>query len=149
MKFADLRTGQTFDSPARLITEAEIIEFARRYDPQPFHVDAESAGARRWGGLIASGWMTCSVAMALGVDMLMKDSDSMGSPGVESLEWPQPVRPGDALRLHVEVLETRLSRTGRVGVVKWRWQMRNQTDTVVLRMLATSLFDLAGAQRNR
>jgi len=143
MKFADLQTGQTFESSARLITEAEIIDFARRYDPQPFHVDPASAAAQRWGGLIASGWMTCSVAMALGVPLLMTNSDAMGSPGVESVEWPQPVRPGDQLRLHVEVLETRLSRTGRVGVVKWRWQMRNQTDTVVLRMVATSLFDLS------
>lgn len=147
MNFADLRTGQTFESPGCLITEGEIIDFARRYDPQPFHVDPESAAARRWGGLIASGWMTCSVAMALGVELLMTNSDSMGSPGVENLEWPQPVRPGDNLRLHVEVLETRLSRTGRVGVVKWRWQMRNQTDTVVLRMVATSLFDLSARER--
>jgi acyl dehydratase len=145
MHFADLRVGQTFESPGRPITESEIVEFARRYDPQPFHVDPESAGARRWGGLIASGWMTCSVAMALGVELLMMNSDSMGSPGVESVEWPQPVRPGDELRLRVEVLETRLSRTGRVGVVKWRWQMSNQTDTVVLRMVATSLFDLSAS----
>jgi acyl dehydratase len=146
MKFADMRPGQIFDSPGRLITQAEIIDFARRYDPQPFHIDPDSAATSHWGGLIASGWMTCAVAMSLCVEMMMKDSDSIGSPGIESVEWPQPVRPGDELRLRVEVLETRLSRTGRVGVAKWRWQLRNQSDTVVLRLVASALFNLAAGK---
>jgi acyl dehydratase len=124
------------------VSEAEIIEFATRYDPQPFHIDRDAAAASRWKGLISSGWLTCSVAMELAVQSLLKDSDSLGSPGLDNIEWPHPVRPGDALSLTIAVLEARHSSSGRVGIARCQWEMRNQNDIVVLRMLGTSLFDL-------
>ena len=143
MNFHELTAGLMLQEGPRAISEQEIVEFARRYDPQPFHVDRAAASASRWGGLIASGWMTCSVAMQLAVSCALIDSNSIGSPGVERLEWLRPVRPGDQLSLTMTVLESRVSSTGKVGVVRWQWELRNQVGAVVLRMIATSLFELA------
>jgi acyl dehydratase len=144
MKFAELTVGSKLLAGPRLVSEAEIIEFARRYDPQPFHIDPEAAAASRWNGIISSGWLTCSVAMELAVQSLLRDSDSLGSPGLEKIEWPHPVRPGDALSLTITVLEARRSSSGRVGIARCQWEMRNQRDVVVLGMVGTSLFDLGG-----
>jgi len=143
MRFAEITDGAKLHAGPRLVTEAEIIDFARRYDPQPFHVDPVAAEASRWKGLIGSGWLTCSIAMELYVRSLLGNSDSLGSPGVEKIEWPHPVRPGDALSLTITILGVRRSSTGRVGIVRCEWEMRNQRDIVVLRLLASSLFDLA------
>jgi acyl dehydratase len=142
MKFAELTVGSQLRAGPRIVSEAEIIEFATCYDPQSFHIDREAAAASRWKGLISSGWLTCSVAMQLAVQSLLKDSDSLGSPGLDNIEWPHPVRPGDALSLVITVLEARRSSSGQVGIAKCQWEMRNQNDIVVLRMLGTSLFDL-------
>jgi len=142
MKFHELTAGSVIETDVRIITESEIVEFAKRYDPQPFHTDRDFAAASRWGGLIASGWMTCSVAMELVVRRVLTDSESIGSPGVEALEWLRPVRPGDALRVLVTVLESRKSKSGTTGVVRWRWDVRNQADETVARLTAVSLFDV-------
>jgi acyl dehydratase len=142
MKFAELNVGSKLHAGPRIVSEAEIIEFATRYDPQPFHINRNAAAASRWKGLISSGWLTCSVAMQLAVQSLLKDSDSLGSPGLDNIEWPHPVRPGDALSLAITVVEARRSSSGRVGIARCQWEMRNQNDIVVLRMLGTSLFDL-------
>ncbi len=144
MKFAELTVGARLEAGPRLVTETEIIEFARRYDPQFFHIDPVAAAASRWKGIISSGWLTCSIAMELCVQCLLKDSDSLGSPGLEKLEWLHPVRPGDALSLAITVLEARRSGSGRVGIVRCEWELRNQNDIVVLRLLATNLCELAG-----
>lgn len=144
MKFRELTPGLCVELGPRAISEAEIIDFARRYDPQYFHLDPVRAAATRWGGLIASGWMTAGVAMELVVKGILEDSGSIGSPGLEKLEWTHPVRPGDILRLRVNVLESRVSKSGSMGVVRWQWELRNQVETVVLRLIATSLFDMAG-----
>jgi acyl dehydratase len=143
VKFAELRPGMVLASAPRRVSEAEIIEFARQYDPQWFHLDPQRARSSRWQGLIASGWLTCSIAMRLAVDAVLAGSDSIGSPGVDELKWLAPVRPDDELQLQIEVLESRPSRSGTVGVVRWRWRLTNQSDTVVLEMTATSLFELA------
>src|SRR5581483_11631745 len=103
-RFAQLVVGATFDGGRRSVDEPEIIEFASRYDPQWFHTDPTRARESRWGGLIASGWMTCGIAMQLAVTNVLSDSESIGSPGVEQIKWPHPVRPGDELRLRMEVL---------------------------------------------
>ncbi len=126
----------------RAVTEAEIIEFASRYDPQWFHLDPARAQNSRWKGLISSGWMTCSIAMDLAVKSVLGDSESIGSPGIEQLKWPNPVRPGDELELRIEVMETRLSRSGSVGIVKWRWVLTTQVAVPVLDLIATSLFQV-------
>ena len=101
----DFETGQEAEHGSHTITEAEIVEFASRYDPQPFHVDPEAAAAGPFGGLIASGWQTASIYMGLYVRALMLDTAGMGSPGVEELRWLAPVRPGDVLTARSRVLD--------------------------------------------
>lgn len=142
MKFQEFVPGAVFRAGPRDVSEAEIVEFARRYDPQPFHVDRAIAEAGRWGGLISSGWMTCCIAMELAVQNLLDGSGSFGSPGVEQVQWERPVRPGDRLTLVVTVLESRLSSSKRVGIVRWRWELHSQAAERVLSMVATSLFEV-------
>jgi acyl dehydratase len=147
MRFAAMAPGMVIEAGPRTVTEVEIIEFASRYDPQWFHIDPERAVGGRWKGLIASGWHSSAIMMEIAVEAILKDSESFGSPGIEKLEWLKPVRPGDALRLRVTVLETRRSSSGRTGIVDWRWELLNQTDTKVMSLIATSLFaiDAEGA----
>jgi acyl dehydratase len=142
MQFADFRAGAIIDGGSRTVTEAEIIEFATRYDPQWFHTDPVRAAASRWKGLISSGWMTCAVAMELAVRNVLAGSESIGSPGVEQLKWPAPLRPGDDVSLRIEVLESRVSRSGAVGIVKWKWVLTTQSGVTVLETIATSLFEI-------
>ena len=142
MKFTDFTPGAVFEAGPRVVGEAEIIEFARRYDPQPFHIDPTGAAATRWGGIIASGWLTCCIAMEMTVTSHMAGSDSIGSPGIEQLQWEKPVRPGDALHLRTTVLESRVSSSGKLGIVRWRWELTNQHAVRVLHLIATSFFDI-------
>jgi acyl dehydratase len=102
----DFEPGQTFDLGSRCVSLEEIVEFALRWDPQPFHVDEQAAAAGPFGGLVASGWHTCAVWMRLYVDALLGDAASMGSPGVEELRWLAPLRPGELVSARLEVLET-------------------------------------------
>jgi acyl dehydratase len=145
MQFEQIQTGMIIDGGRRAVTEAEIIEFAKRYDPQWFHTDPVRAQNSRWKGLIGSGWLTCSIAMELAVKSVLGDSQSIGSPGIEQLKWLNPVRPADELELRIEVLETRLSRSGSVGIVKWRWVLTTQAAVPVLDLIATSLFQIREA----
>jgi acyl dehydratase len=140
MRFAAILPGMVIESGPRLVSADEIIQFASRYDPQWFHVNPERAAKSRWGGLIASGWHSCAIVMEMTVAAILEDSESFGSPGIEQLQWLEPVRPGDALRLRVEVLESRISASGRTGIVRWRWELLNQTATKVLTLIGTSLF---------
>jgi acyl dehydratase len=145
MRFEQIQAGMIIQGGRRRVTEAEIIEFAQRYDPQWFHIDPVRAQHSRWKGLISSGWMTCSIAMDLAVRSVLGDSQSIGSPGIEQLKWPNPVRPGDELELRIEVMQTRVSRSGSVGIVKWRWVLTTQAGVQVLDLIATSLFQLRAA----
>lgn len=145
MRFRDFVAGARFQSAHRDVGEDEIIAFARRYDPQPFHVDPAAAAASRWGGLIASGWLTCAVAMELAVTSVLTGSESIGSPGVDELRWQRPVRPGDRLQLSLTVLDSRLASSGKTGIVRWHWELHNQRGERVLEMTAVSFFDLAPA----
>jgi acyl dehydratase len=143
MKFAELRPGMVFSAGRRgPLTEQEIIDFATRYDPQWFHTDPVRAAESRWQGLIASGWHTCSIAMQLLVTHVLMGSESIGSPGLEQVRWPNPLRPGDAVELQVEVLETRLSSSGKMGIVRWRWLLTTEGAVAVLDLVGTSLFEL-------
>lgn len=144
MKFAEFKEGMVIKNGPIRVTEEEILEFARRYDPQWFHTDPERAAAGRWGGLIASGWHTCALAMRMAVDAALVDSDSFGSPGLGQVQWRVPVRPGDDLTLHAKIDAVRRS-TSRddLGIITWTWLVYNQHDEVVLELEATSLFDLA------
>lgn len=146
MKFSELRAGLVLEFGSYSLTEAEIVEFASKYDPQPFHTDTATAATSRWGGIIASGFHTCSVAMRLMVDNVLAGSQSSGSPGLSSISWLKPVRPGDTLSMRVEVLDVRLSQSARTGTIVWQWQLKNQRAEQVLELVATSLFDLRPTQ---
>jgi len=145
MKFSDFQPGQTIVfGPSDVLSEADIVDFARAYDPQWFHVDRARAADSRWQGLIASGWQTCGIAMRLAHEAALEGSESFGSPGLEYLKWLEPVRPGDALTLHAHVLEVRRSsKQPGLGILRWRWRLVNQRDSAVLELVVTSLFDLA------
>ena len=109
--FEDYLPGAVHEFGSITIEESEIIEFAQRFDPQPFHTDPEAAKQSAFGGLIASGWHTASLAMRLLVDHYVSSVASLGSPGVDELRWRKPVRPGDSLSIRVTVLESKLSRS--------------------------------------
>jgi acyl dehydratase len=144
MRFADFHEGQHIVAGPVTLTEQDIVAFARAWDPQWFHTDPARAAASRWQGLIASGWQTCAIAMRLAVDAALADSESFGSPGLEYLKWVNPVRPGDALTLHADVLEVRRAQSQpQLGILKWRWQLLNQNEQPVLDLTATSLFELS------
>jgi acyl dehydratase len=145
MKFAEFKPGMVLTVGRRSVSEEEVLEFARRYDPQWFHTDPARATASRWQGLISSGWLTCSIAMQLLVTHLLGDSESIGSPGLEQVKWPNPLRPGDTVELTVEVLQTRVSSSGKVGIVRWRWFLTTLVGVQVLDIIGTSLFELGAA----
>jgi acyl dehydratase len=146
MRFAEFHTGQVLHCGPASLSEQQITTFARDYDPQWFHTDSERAAASTWQGLIASGWQTCCVAMRLACDEILAGSESFGSPGLAYLKWENPVRPGDMLKLRIDVLDVRTARSKpTLGIVRWRWQLGNQHEQVVLDLEATSLFDLAAA----
>jgi acyl dehydratase len=121
------------------VTEEAIVAFARQYDPQYFHLDPVRAKESIFGGLVASGWHTASMVMRLWVDAVVSHTVSMGSPGVEDLRWPAPVRPGDTLTSRAVVLETRPSKSRpEMGLVRWRAETSNQRDELVFTMTGTS-----------
>ena len=143
MKFEEFHAGQLIDVGAVAVSEEQIIAFASQFDPQWFHIDPQRARASRWNGLIASGWHTCCMAMKLVVDNVLAGSESFGSPGLTDLKWSSPVRPGDQLRLQIEVVDVRTARSRpTLGIVRWIWRMQNQYDAEVLSLAATSLFEL-------
>ncbi len=137
----DFAVGDAFALGSVTVTRDEIVEFATRFDPQPFHVHEAAAATSSFGGLIASGWHTAALCMRLYADGLLADSASMGSPGVDELRWTAPVRPGDTISLTVTVTATRPSATapGR-GTVVSDWEAVDQHGTVVLRMTGRGLF---------
>lgn len=147
MRFSEFHTGQVIEAGPYLVTETEIIQFATAYDPQWFHTDPGSATKGRFGGLIASGWHTCAIAMRLVTDAALTGSESFASPGLAYVKWLSPVRPGDQLTVSATVLETRRSSgQSHLGILRWRWQLRNASNTEVLDLEATSLFDLSNGE---
>ena len=143
MKFADFFEGQIITTDTYTVTEEEIIAFAKQYDPQWFHVSPELALQGPFSGLIASGWHSCGIAMRLMVDHVLHDSESFASPGLSYVKWHHPVRPEDTLRVRAEVLEVRRSDSkADLGILRWQWQMTNQTEITVLELEAVSLFKI-------
>jgi acyl dehydratase len=143
MKFADFHAGQRIEAGPHRVTEAELLSFATAWDPQWFHTDAEAAAEGPFRGLIASGWHTCGIAMQLVVGAALAGSESFASPGLAYVRWPNPVRPGDELKLIADVIDVRRSETKpRLGILRWRWQLFNQRGLEVLDLEATSLFRL-------
>ncbi|MDY6881612.1 MAG: MaoC family dehydratase [Desulfatiglans sp.] len=122
------------------VEKKEIIDFARRFDPQPFHMDPEAAAESGFGGLIASGWHTAGLMMRLFVDHYLSSVASLGSPGVDELRWTSPVRPGDKLWIRVTVVEVRHSRSKPDrGVLRSFVEVLNQDQEVVATMKALNI----------
>lgn len=131
----DFAPGWRYESGSRALSAEQIKGFAREYDPQAYHTDEHAAKSTPFGGLIASGWQTCGVAMRLMCDGYLLESSCIGSPGIEELRWLKPVRPGDALRFRATVLEQTPSQSQATrGTVKFRWEVLNQNDDVVCSM---------------
>jgi acyl dehydratase len=138
--FEDYTPGQVYELGTVTVSEAEIIDFARQFDPQYFHIDPEKAKSSRFGGIIASGWHTIGVTMRLYVDHFLSHVASLASPGIDEIRWPNPVRPGDILKVRVSVLEARPSgsKPDR-GVVRAKIEAINQRDEQVLSMIGISI----------
>lgn len=137
----DFTVGESAEMGAHTFTQEEILEFGRRYDPQPFHCDPAAARESSFGGLIASGWQTCAVGMRLMCEAYINETASLGSPGVDSIRWLKPVRAGDTLTYRRIVLESRASATREgVGLVKHRWEAVNQAGELVLTMEGWGFF---------
>ena len=139
--FEDFIVGEANELGSRTLSQEQIIAFAREYDPQPFHVDPEAAKSSIFGTLIASGWQTVAVFMSLLVNGLLNDTASLGSPGVEGIEWLKPVKPGDRLSARFRVLEVTpsKSRPDR-GIVKSQGEVTNQDGALVMTIRATNFF---------
>jgi acyl dehydratase len=138
--FEDFVPGSVRTFGRVLVKEQEIIEFARRYDPQVFHTDPVAARKTPYGGLVASGWHTAAMAMRLIVEHHLSHVVSVGSPGVDEVRWLKPVRPGDELSVRVTVLEARRSESKPDrGVIRSLVEVLNQDGAVVMSFKGVSI----------
>jgi len=139
--FEDFQPGDVSEHGPLVVSREDIIAFATQFDPQPFHLSDEAARDSIFGGLVASGWHTASLCHRLLVQSFLGQTASLGSPGLDELRWLKPVRPGDALRVRVEVVSATPSRSKPDrGALKLRMEVRNQKDEVVMTELANVLF---------
>ena len=133
MYFDDFRPGMRFEAGSKTVGEAEILDFARQYDWQYFHIDREKAKQSPYGGLIASGFHTLLIAFGLDLGAQVWTEASMGSPGMEQIRWIRPVRPGDTLSLSFEVAAVRPSRSKPDrGTITFDHTLTNQRGEVVM-----------------
>jgi acyl dehydratase len=138
--FEDYVPGSVRDLGPAVVDEAEIVEFARRYDPQPIHTDPQWARSGPFGGLIASGWHTAAIMMRLLVDQYLPAASSLGSPGIDELRWLRPVRPGDELWVRVTVIDARPSRSKPDrGLLTSRVEVRVAGGEAVMTMTALNM----------
>ena len=137
--FEDFVPGAVYEFGALAVSADEIVDFARRFDPQPMHLDPEAAARGEFGGLIASGWHTAGMMMRLLVKHFLPPQASLASPGIDELRWLKPVRPGDLLRLKVTVLEARPSRSRPDrGLLRTLVEVLNQHGEVVMSLKGTN-----------
>jgi acyl dehydratase len=137
----DLREAGRVEIGKHTFTEADIIAFARQFDPQPFHIDAEAASKSFFGGLIASGWHTCCMAMRLMVDKYVNRSASLGSPGLDNIRWLAPVRAGDTITYYRDTTAARASESKpEIGLLQSRWEAVNQHGKTVMTMEGWGMF---------
>ena len=144
--FEDYPPGAVFEYGYVSATEPEIIEFARRFDPQPMHVDPEYAVSGPFGGIIASGWHTSGMFMRLYADHYLSRVASLASPGIDEIRWPSPVRPGEQLWIRTTILETRRSRSKPDrGLVHTRGEMYTTDERLVLSLVALNFLKARAA----
>lgn len=139
--FEDFTEGDIYELGSRTLTKEELIEFATQYDPQPFHIDEEKGKDSIFGGLAASGWQTASIYMRLLVDNFLSKTDSLGSPGLESLKWLKPVFPGDTLNARFSILEKKVSQSRpKMGIIKGQGEVLNQHGETVMSLTSIGFF---------
>jgi acyl dehydratase len=138
LHWEDFAAGNIAEYGPRQVTRDEIIAFASEFDPQPIHLDDEAARASMLGGLSASGWHTCSLAMRMIADGILHNAMSMGAPGVDEVRWIVPLRPDESITLRATVLDTRVSRSRPdMGFVKFRFDLINQGGTTIMTMTSS------------
>lgn len=139
--FEDIEVGRTASFGHYEVTREEVMAFAAKYDPQPFHLDDAAAAQTHFGRLSASGWHTCAMTMSMLVENLKENRQAgLGSPGVDELRWKKPVYPGDTLRVETTVLEKRRSKSRpEMGIFKSKLRVFNQNDEPVLEMVSNGL----------
>ncbi len=137
----DMKVGTKASFGRYEVTREEVLEFAGKYDPQPFHLDDEAAAKTHFGRISASGWHTCAMTMAMLVENLKKNKQAgLGSPGLDELRWLKPVYPGDTLRVESELTEVTPSRSRpEMGSTKAKVTVFNQHDEPVMRLLSIGL----------
>jgi acyl dehydratase len=131
----DFPVGVRRELGSKFVDEEEVIRFAREFDPQPFHIDKAAAAEGFYGGVIASGWHTCSMTMRIMVDRYLIDTAALGSPGIDELRWLRPVRPGDTLTVYSTVQEVVHSKSKPDrGIISTLTEVENQSGELVLTM---------------
>ena len=144
--FEDIAVGSKVSFGHYEVTREEVLDFARKYDPQPFHLSDEAAAQTHFGRLAASGWHTCAMAMAMIVENFKAQAYAgLGSPGIDELRFRKPVYPGDTLRCESEILEKTRSRSRpEMGSYRSRFEVFNQDDVLVLSFFAIDLIRVRG-----
>ncbi|MFA6115882.1 MAG: MaoC family dehydratase [Sphingomonas sp.] len=139
--FEDIEVGAKSSFGRYEVTRDEVIEFASKYDPQPFHLSDEAAAATHFGRLSASGWQTCAMTMSMVVANLKAHKQAgLGSPGIDELRWLKPVYPGDVLRCETEILDKRASQSRpEMGSYRSRMTVLNQDDVPVMTFISIGL----------
>ncbi len=139
--FEDIEVGRTASFGSYAVTREEVMDFAAKYDPQPFHLSDEAAAQTHFGRLSASGWHTCAMVMSMVVANLKENQQAgLGSPGIDELKWVKPVYPGDILRCETEILEKRVSASRpEMGIFKSRMRVFNQDDVMVMTFVSNGL----------
>lgn len=139
--FEDIEVGAVSRFGSYRVTREEVVDFARKYDPQPFHLDDEAAAQTHFGRVAASGWHTCAMTMAMVVEEMQTSAHAgLGSPGIDELRWLKPVYPGDTLRCETEVIEKTPSRSRPdMGSFRKRMRLFNQDDEVVMTFTSIGL----------
>lgn len=136
----DYEIGAVYDIGSKLMTRDDIVDFASKFDPQPFHLDEEAGRKSIFGGLAASGWHTCSAVMRLLVDNYVSRETSLGSPGVDEIRWLKPVLAGDTIKAQVRVVDKKPSRSRpEMGSVFNQYEVHNQHGALVMMMKGVGL----------
>ena len=139
--FEDLPAGTLIDCGTRFVSKEEIIRFAKEFDPQPFHIDEVAAAKTHFGGVVASGWHSGSIAMRMVVDAVFGDSASMGSPGMERMRWLKPLRADSTVNVKLRVLEAELSKSRPDrGKLKVAFEMYDDKGVLLMDTIAMVLF---------
>ena len=134
----DFKQGEIYDLGKYTVSRNEIIDFAKKYDPFPFHIDDEAAAETVFGGIISSGWLTSLIWLRLMHQNFLTHETILGSPGHEEVKWPNPVRPGDELRGNAEILDNRVSKSRpNMGFVRYRATLLNQNGEIVFDTTST------------